>query len=152
MLRALSGRWCKYCQVILGILNMNILYKYCDQEGFIKVLESLELKLPYISEVNDPLECKPYIDKYGGITAMEEQCFRSFRRNSKEPSDNWRQILQNKYQTGEGAKLQKKIAGYIDDMKNNSCLLSVSKEARSSIRIIYGRRSKTERKINKKLR
>ena len=57
---------------------MNISYKYCDQGGFVKILESLELELPYISEVNDPLECKPYIDKQGGITAMEEQCLRSF--------------------------------------------------------------------------
>jgi hypothetical protein len=38
---------------------MNVLYKYCDQKGIVKILESLELKLPYISQVNDPLECLP---------------------------------------------------------------------------------------------
>jgi hypothetical protein len=38
---------------------MNILYKYCDQLGIVKILGALELKLPYISEVNDPLECLP---------------------------------------------------------------------------------------------
>jgi hypothetical protein len=38
---------------------MNVLYKYCDQLGIVKILALLELKLPYISDVNDPLECLP---------------------------------------------------------------------------------------------
>ena len=38
---------------------MKILYKYCNQLGIVKILGSLELKLPHISEVNDPLECLP---------------------------------------------------------------------------------------------
>ena len=112
---------------------MNILYKYCNRVGIVKILESLELKLPYISKVNDPLECKPYIDKQGGITAMEKQCWRSFKREGKEPTDNWREIIQNKYETGEDLKLQQKIAGYIDEMKQNSCLLSVSKTAQNTV-------------------
>ncbi|MDD5328357.1 MAG: DUF2971 domain-containing protein [Phycisphaerae bacterium] len=40
-------------------MDMPVLYKYCDQLGIVKILGSLELKLPYISEVNDPLECLP---------------------------------------------------------------------------------------------
>ena len=31
----------------LGTANMNVLYKYCDQLGIVKILGSLELKLPY---------------------------------------------------------------------------------------------------------
>ena len=112
---------------------MNILYKYCDQLGIVKILGSLELKLPYLSEVNDPLECKPFFDKEGGITAMEEQCIRRFKRQGKVPSANWRQILQNKCQTGKDSKLQKEIAGCIDDMKQKSCLLSVSQKAGSAV-------------------
>jgi hypothetical protein len=112
---------------------MNVLYKYCDQLGIVKILGSLELKLPYISEVNDPLECKPYIDKQGGIIAMEEQCRRSLKRKGREPSGNWRQVLQKKIQTGEDSKLQEKIVGCIDDMKQKSCLLSVSETAQNTV-------------------
>lgn len=112
---------------------MNVLYKYCDQLGVVKILGSLELKLPYIAQVNDPLECLPYIDKQGGIAAMKEQCIRSFKRQGKVPSGNWKQILQNKDRTGEVSKLQKDIAESIDDMKQKSCLLSVSKTAQNTV-------------------
>jgi len=83
-LRALSGRLCKYCQVILVILNMNILYKYCDQDG-IKIVESLELKLPYVSEVNDPLECLPFFYCPDDKAAMKEQWLRTFRAYPNNP-------------------------------------------------------------------
>jgi hypothetical protein len=112
---------------------LDSVYEYCDQEGIEKILESLELKLPYISKVNDPLECKPFIDKRDGITAMEEQCRRSLRRQGKEPTGNWRQIIRNKYETGEDLKLQQKIVGCIDEMKQKSCLLSVSKTEQNTV-------------------
>ena len=38
---------------------MSVLYKYSNQLGAVKILGSLELKLPCISELNDPLECTP---------------------------------------------------------------------------------------------
>jgi hypothetical protein len=112
---------------------MNVLYKYCDQLGAVKILGSLELKLPYISQVNDPLECKPFFDEQGGTTAMEEQCIRRFKRQGKVPSSNWRQILQEKSQKGEVSKLRQELTKCIDDMKQKSCLLSVSQEARSAV-------------------
>jgi hypothetical protein len=112
---------------------MNILYKYCDQLGIVKILGALELKLPYISQVNDPLECKPFFDKQGDVTAMEEQCLRRFKRQGKVPSANWRQILQNKCQTGEVSKLIKGLTKCIDDMKQKSYLLSVSETAQSTV-------------------
>lgn len=111
---------------------MNILYKYCDQVGFVKILESLELKLPFISDVNDPLECLPFLDE-GSISAMKEQCQRSFRRKGKEPSSNWEQILEKKWQTGKVLKLKKKLIQIIDDMKQKSFLLSVSKTAKNTV-------------------
>jgi hypothetical protein len=112
---------------------MNVLYKYCDRVGVEKILETLELMLPYISEVNDPLECKPCICKQGGTAAMEEQCRRSLRRKGREPSANWREVLQKKIQRGEDSKLQQNIAEDIDNMKRRSCLLSVSKTARNTV-------------------
>lgn len=38
---------------------MSVLYKYCDQLGAVKILGSLELKMPNVIDVNDPLECRP---------------------------------------------------------------------------------------------
>jgi hypothetical protein len=131
-LRALSDYRYKYCEVLLEILDLNILYKYCDQAGIVKILESLELKLPYISEVNDPLECLPVLDE-GSISEMKEQCIRRFKHEGKIPSSNWKQILEEKWQTGEVLKLKKKLIQCIDDMKQKSCLLSVSKTAQNTV-------------------
>ena len=39
---------------------MTVLYKYVDTIGTVKILETLELKMPFISDVNDPLECMPH--------------------------------------------------------------------------------------------
>lgn len=39
---------------------MNILYKYCNCLGSIKILASLELKLPFVSDINDPYDVMPY--------------------------------------------------------------------------------------------
>jgi hypothetical protein len=93
----------------------------------------LELKLPYLSKVNDPLECKPFFDDQGGTYAMEEQCIRSLKRKGRVPSSNWKQILQKKRQTGEVLKLKKELTKCIDDMKQRSCLLSVSKTANNTV-------------------
>ncbi|MCK4913977.1 MAG: DUF2971 domain-containing protein [Planctomycetes bacterium] len=111
---------------------MNVLYKYCDQLGIVKILGSLELKLPYISEVNDPLECMPFLDE-GNITAMKEQCIRRFKSKGKIPSPNWEQILEKKWQTGEVSNLRKELIKCIDEMKQKSCLVSVSQEAGTSV-------------------
>jgi len=111
---------------------MNVLYKYCDQLGAVKILGSLELKLPYISEVNDPLECMPVFDE-GNITSMKKDCIRRFRKKGRVPSSNWEQILKTKWNTGKVLELKKKLAGYINDMKRTSCLLSVSETAQNTV-------------------
>ena len=59
---------------------MNILYKYCDQLGIVKILESLELKLPYISEVNDPLECLPFFYCPDDKSAIEARYLLALKR------------------------------------------------------------------------
>lgn len=111
---------------------MNVLYKYCDQVGIEIILRTLELKLPYVSQVNDPLECLPFLDE-GNITAMKEQCIRSLKRQGKVPSGNWKQILQKKRQKGEVSTLKKELTKCIDDMKRKSCLLSVSETAKNTV-------------------
>ncbi|MFA5240284.1 MAG: DUF2971 domain-containing protein [Phycisphaerae bacterium] len=113
-------------------MDMPVLYKYCDQLGIVKILGSLELKLPYISDVNDPLECLPVLDE-GTISAMKKQCIQRFKREDKVPTGNWEQILEKKWQTGEVSNLRKEQIKRIDDMKQKSCLLSVSQEARSTV-------------------
>ncbi len=85
---------------------MNILYKYCDQLGTVKILESLELKLPYISQVNDPLECLPFIYCQDDEAAMETQCLCTFKRNNVRPPVGWKQKLDEQIRTGE---FQKKL-------------------------------------------
>ena len=113
-------------------VNMNVLYKYCDRLGIVKILGSIELKLPYISQVNDPLECLPFFDEQDDI-AMEEECVRRFECKGRVPSSNCRQILQGKKQKGEVLKLKKSLTKCIDDMKQKSCLLSVSETAQNTV-------------------
>jgi hypothetical protein len=113
---------------------MNILYKYCEQLGAEKILESLELKLPYISEVNDPLECLPVFYCPNDKAAMKDQWLRTFNRNNINPPIDWEQKLNGQFEKGE---LQKKLlesAGELqDDLNRKNCLLSVSKTANSTV-------------------
>jgi len=113
---------------------MSVLYKYCDQKGIAGILELLELKLPYISEVNDPLECLPFFDCPDDKAAMKEQWLRTFSRNNISPPVNWEQILNEHYKKGE---IQKELVeSSLECQKNinkKSCLLSVSKTARNTV-------------------
>lgn len=112
---------------------MNVLYKYCDQR-IVKILELLELKLPYISEVNDPLECLPVFYCPEDKSAMKEQWLRTFNRNNIRPPVNWEQKLNELHEKGEiqrtleegGREVQK-------DLNQKNCLLSVSKTARNTV-------------------
>jgi hypothetical protein len=132
-LRALGD--CKYREVILGILNMNILYKYCEQLGAEKILESLELKLPYISEVNDPLECLPFFDCPNDKSAMKAQWLRTFNRNHINPPADWEQKLNEQFEKGELRKILVESARelQIDWNQRKGCLLSVSKNAQNTV-------------------
>ena len=113
---------------------MNILYKYCDQLGIVKILESLELKLPYISQVNDPLECLPFIYCPDDKSAMEEQWLRTFKRKDINPPANWKQTLCEQIKTGEfQKKLTDVLREYLFDFRQKNFLLSVSQEVRSTV-------------------
>lgn len=109
---------------------MNVLYKYCDQR-IVKILESLELKLPYISEVNDPLECLPFFYCPDDKSAIEARYLSAIKKRNMRPSADYKQKLNEQFEKGEiqnrlvesQRKLQK------DWNQRKGCLLSVSKTA-----------------------
>jgi len=113
---------------------MNILYKYCDQLGIVKILGALELKLPYISEVNDPLECLPFIYCSNNKAAMKAQILRTFNRNDISQIVDWEQKIDEVIKTGMlQKKLEDDLREYIYDYIRKGLLLSVSQEARSTV-------------------
>ena len=112
---------------------MNVLYKYCDQAG-IEILRTLELKLPYISQVNDPLECSPFFYCPNDKAAMKEQWLRTFNRRSISPPADWEQTLDKQLKKGEiQIKLKDGARESLEDVNRKSCLLSVSKTARNTV-------------------
>ena len=114
---------------------MNVLYKYCDQVGIEKILRELELKLPYISQVNDPLECLPFFYCPNDKSAMKEQWLRSFNRNHISPPVNWEQKLDEQFEKGEIQKSlvesQRKLQEEWNQRKG--CLLSLSENAQETV-------------------
>jgi hypothetical protein len=113
---------------------MNILYKYCDQLGVVKILGALELKLPYISEVNDPLECLPFFYCPDDKAAIEKRYLSVLNRRNLPISANYRRKLDELFEAGE---IQKTLAeSSLKTQKNlnrKNCLLSVSKTARDTV-------------------
>ncbi|MHC4394832.1 MAG: DUF2971 domain-containing protein [Planctomycetota bacterium] len=113
---------------------MNVLYKYCDQKGIEIILRTLELKLPYISQVNDPLECLPVFYCPDDKQAMKEQCLRTFNRNHISPPVNWEQEIDEQFEKGEiQKKLIEGLRKELSDFNRKSCLLSVSKTAQNTV-------------------
>jgi hypothetical protein len=113
---------------------MNILYKYCDQLGIVKILESLELKLPSVSEVNDPLECLPFLYCPEDKSAMKAQWLRTFNRNHISPPVDWEQKLNEQFEKGEIQKnLEDGLREHLYDLRQKSFLLSVSQESRNTV-------------------
>jgi len=113
---------------------MNILYKYCDQLGVVKILGALELKLPYISEVNDPLECLPFFYCPDDKAAIEKRYLSVLNRRNLPISANYRRKLDELIEAGE---IQKELAETCLKTQKNlnlKCyLLSVSKTARNTV-------------------
>ena len=113
---------------------MNVLYKYCDQLGIVKILGSLELKLPRISDLNDPLECLPFPYCPEDKSTMKEQWLRTFNRNHIIPLVDWEQKLNEQFERGE---IQKNLIDgfrkHLYDLRQKTFLLSVSQEARSTV-------------------
>jgi hypothetical protein len=109
---------------------MNVLYKYCDQLGIVKILESLELKLPYISQVNDPLECLPFVYCPNDNAAIEALYLSALKRRGMPPSADYKQKLEN----GKIPKIfEDGMRDFIRDWNQRNCLLSVSKTAQSTV-------------------
>jgi len=114
----------------LGTANMNVLYKYCDQKGIEIILSTLELKLPYISDVNDPYECSPVFDCPDDKAAIEEHCLFRLKLNRIIPPADYRQKIKHDEMREnfiEGAKESLKA------INRTSCLLSVSKTAQNIV-------------------
>jgi hypothetical protein len=112
---------------------MTILYKYCDH-GIEQILSTLELKLPYISQVNDPLECLPFLYCPEDLSALKEECLRAFKRKGIRPPDNWKKTLTEQAEVCEiYQKLESGVGDAIRDMNQKSCLLSVSKTAQNTV-------------------
>ncbi|MFA5240282.1 MAG: DUF2971 domain-containing protein [Phycisphaerae bacterium] len=109
---------------------MTVLYKYCDQSGIVKILETLELKLPYISDVNDPLECLPILYCPNDRAAIEAHTANLFkRRNLVLPVDYKEQLSQGKIPE----MLEKSHWTLQREWNQRSCLLSVSKTAQNTV-------------------
>jgi hypothetical protein len=109
---------------------MNILYKYCDQLGVVKILGALELKLPYISEVNDPLECLPFLYCPEDKSALEELYFSALNHLGMPPSAEYKQKLEK----GEISKIvEDNMRDFIRVWNQRNYLLSASKTARSTV-------------------
>jgi len=114
---------------------MNILYKYCDQLGIVKILGALELKLPYISEVNDPFECLPIFYCPNDKSAIEARYLSALKRRNMLPSADYKQKLDEQFEKGE-------IQNYLVESQQKcqeewnqrkGCLLSVSKTAKEPV-------------------
>ena len=112
---------------------MNVLYKYCDQR-IVEILESLELKLPYISEVNDPLECLPFFYCPDDKLAIEARYLSVLRRRNIPQPAGYKQALNELYEKGE---IQRELSDSSRKCQNNwnkkNCVLSVSKTAKNTV-------------------
>jgi hypothetical protein len=109
---------------------MNILYKYCDPLGVVKILGALELKLPNISEVNDPLECLPVFYCPKDKNAIEALYFSALKRRGMLPSGDYKQKLEK----GEIHKMLEESQRELQrELNQKSYLLSVSKTAQNTV-------------------
>lgn len=110
---------------------MNILYKYCDQKGIEIILRTRELKLPYISQVNDPLECLPFLYCPNDKSAIEARYFSALGHRNMLPSEDYKQKLE----TGEIHKIiEDGLRKFHKEWnKQKACLLSVSKTSQNTV-------------------
>lgn len=113
---------------------MNILYKYCDQLGAVKILDSLELKLSYVVDVNDPLECKPVFHCGGNFNHIKNRYIARCSQEGVSFSVENIAKLRGKFDNGE---LQKELLDAIPrewgKIIQDACLLSVSANNRNTV-------------------
>ena len=108
---------------------MNVLYKYCDT-NVVEILKTLKLKLPYISQVNDPLECLPFMYCPDDYVALEEECLSVLKRKKIPVPAGYKQELRN---AGIRERLEEGTRESIRAVNRKSCLLSVSKTAQNIV-------------------
>jgi len=114
---------------------MNVLYKYCDREGVEGILRTLELKLPYISDVNDPLECLPYLYCPDDKAAIDERCLSAFERDNRPLPVDYKEKLDELIEEG---KIQNDLVDahrkVLEEYnRTKGCLLSVSDNAKETV-------------------
>lgn len=114
---------------------MPILYKYCDQIGAAKILESLELKLPFISKVNDPLECLPIFCRETDKSKIKERCLIALKRNEVEVEEELIRKMDEKIENNEIQEMLIARSRYHakEWCQSRGCLLSVSKTAQNTL-------------------
>jgi hypothetical protein len=118
---------------MVSILNMSILYKYCNQLGAKKILKTLELKLPYISGVNDPLECSPIFDCSDDVATIEICLSRLEKLHFRLPSDYKTKITETSGRNEIKEWIIEKHRKIQNDWKRKACLLSVSEVAQNTV-------------------
>lgn len=108
---------------------MNILYKYSNVLGAIRILASLELKLPFISEVNDPSDCSPILFFGNDIAKAEALCLRACKSKNIPPPSSIKEWLSEDIKKAVVDNAQQEQ----DWFKNKGCLLSVSANERNAV-------------------
>lgn len=108
---------------------MNILYKYVDTNGIIRILEDLELKLPYVSDVNDPYECYPYFH-FPSESSLEAHFLHLLNGRILRPKE-YRQRLAEHHQLLK--KFNDELSKDLKTINEESCLLSVSETAQNTV-------------------
>lgn len=98
-------------------------------------MELLELKLPFISEVNDPLECMPFFYCPNDKAAIERQYLLSVAHKNMCPSANYKQKLDVMFKNGEIQKnlVESQRQLHKEWNKSKGCLLSVSETAQEIV-------------------
>lgn len=108
--------------------NQNLLYKYCSESGGKSILELMELRLPFASDVNDPFDCSPFFYCSDDYKDFEKRVSGAFQRlgETLKPEiafDLWRQV-----ESGElKSSLIQKSKEMMDEFNSKTCLISVSK-------------------------
>lgn len=109
-----------------------ILYKYCDSNG-VNLVKDSEIKLPYMSELNDPFEFLPrfVFDETKEDRVVKKAMSATFRIAGKHPIDGANNI-KNELRNGELKNNCMSIAeSKFREYKEANCLVSVSEDPKN---------------------
>lgn len=116
------------------IIRVNILYKYCDPKGGLEILKSGELKLPFVSDVNDPYEVNPYVYCGNDKEKLKQMILSSLSSQELLPENyDEDKILDDCEKNNVRENLIREKKRDFEEMKKRSCLLSVSGNKSSSL-------------------